>query len=104
MQQNDGTEELKELVSRRDNEAEINTFGKILLFPIKYIMLIGILMKKYIGDYITRPHDMSKAEFISFHTTAATYILLIVIMIFVKPLSLLLFYICLIVFGSYAKQ
>ena len=39
MQQNDGTEELKELVSRRDNEAEINTFGKILLFPIKYIML-----------------------------------------------------------------
>jgi hypothetical protein len=104
MKQNDGTEELKELVCRRDNEAEINTFGKILLFPIKNIMLIGILLKKYIGDYITRPHDMGKAEFISFHATAATYMLLIVIMIFVEPLYLLLFYIGLIVFGSYARQ
>jgi hypothetical protein len=104
MEPNDGTEELNELIRRKDHEPEINIFGRVLLFPLKYIMLICILMRKYIGDYITRPHDMSKAEFISFHSVAATYMLLIVIMVFVEPLYLLLFYIGLVVFGSYAKQ
>jgi len=104
MKQNDGTEELKELVSRRDHDAEINTFGKILLFPIKYILLIGILLKKYIGDYITRPRDMTKAEFISFHSTAMVYILLILIMVFVEPVYLLLLFIGLMIFGSHAKR
>ena len=82
---------------------EIGPIGKALVIPLKYIILIVLVIKRALVDYVTRPGDMTKAQFVSFHSVLLVYTLLICIMVFVKPIGLMGLFVFLIVFQSFSK-
>ncbi len=95
-------DELSEIMHKKNKE-KINIVTRILVIPIRTFFVIYLLIKKYTGDYIKRPHDMNKEEYFVFHATFLFFIVVILILVFVEPTYLLVVYILSILLGGFKK-